>query len=136
MWGICGPLEIHSNAALVPNARWEKEPMSMTELDGIRPFLKQLSAMKDQGQNGVGVVASFIRRRVQPLQERVHYGFEYTEPQDPARVTTEELTEDEVLERIQDILQAVLVISYQYLELNHENPLCNVLILWGVTPID
>ena len=74
--------------------------MSMTELDGIRPFLKQLSAMKDQGQNGVGVVASFIRRRVQPLQERVHYGFENTGPQDPARVTTEELTEDEVLGRI------------------------------------
>jgi hypothetical protein len=46
----------------VPNARWEKEPMNATELEGIRPFLKQLSAMKDQGLNGVGVVASFIKR--------------------------------------------------------------------------
>ena len=50
--------------ALVPNARWEKEPMSATELEGIRPFLKQLLAMKDQGLNRVGVVANFIRRRV------------------------------------------------------------------------
>ena len=58
--------------------------MNATELERIHPFLKQLSAMKDQGLNGVGVVASFIRRRVQLLQERVHYGFEYIEPNDPA----------------------------------------------------
>jgi hypothetical protein len=32
------------------------------ELKGIHPFLKQLSAMKDEGLNGVGVVAKFIRR--------------------------------------------------------------------------
>jgi len=61
------PLEIHSNTTPVPNARWEKEPMSSTVLEGIRSFLKQLSAMKDQGLNGVGVVASFIGRQVQPL---------------------------------------------------------------------
>ena len=98
------PLEVHSNTAPVPNARWEKEPMNAMELEGIRLFLKQLSDIKDQGLNGVGIVASFIRRRVQPLQERVHYGFEYIGPKDPARVTTDELIENEVLERIQDIL--------------------------------
>ena len=116
------PLEVHSNAAPVPNARWEKEPMNAMELEGIRPFPKQLLAMKDQGLNGVGVVTNFIRHRVQPLQKRVQYGFEYIGPQDPCRVTTEELIEDEVLERIQDILQAVLVIPYQYLEPEHQNP--------------
>ena len=78
------PLEIHSNAAPVPNARWKKEPMSVMEREGICSFLKQLSAMKDQGLNKVGVVASFIRHQVQPLEERVHYGFEYAMPQDLA----------------------------------------------------
>ena len=68
--------------------------------------------MKDQGLNGVGVVTSFIRHRVQPLQERVHYGFEYTRPEVPTRVTNIELTEGEVLERIQGVLQAVSVIPY------------------------
>ena len=98
------PLEVHSNAAPMPNTRWKKGPMNAMELEGIRLFLKQLSDIKDQGLNGVGIVASFIRRRVQPLQERVHYGFEYIGPKDPARVTTDELIENEVLERIQDIL--------------------------------
>ena len=74
--------------------------MNAMELEGICPFLKQLSAMKDQGLNGVGVVTSFIRRRVQPLQERVHYGFEYIRLKDPAWVTADELSENEVLERI------------------------------------
>ena len=91
----------------VPNNHWDKETLSVTELEGIRPFLKQIRAMKDQGLSGVGVVASFIRRRVQPLEERIHYGFEYTGPEDPARVTTNELMKDEVLERIQNVLGSV-----------------------------
>ena len=90
-------LDTHSNTAPVPSACWEKEPMNTVEHEGIQPFLKQLSVMRDQGLNGIGIVTSFIRRWVQPLQERVHYGFEYTESQDPARVTTDELSEEEVL---------------------------------------
>jgi hypothetical protein len=78
--------------------------------------------MKDQGLSGVGVVASFIRRQVQPLKDRVHYGFEYTGCQDPTRVTSNELSEGEVLERLQDILGVVSVIPYQFREHNHDHP--------------
>ena len=94
------PLEVHSNVAPVPNAPWDRETMNATELEGIHPVLRQILAMKDQGLNGVGVVTSFIRCQVQPLQERVHCGFEYIGPEDPARVAIEELSEDEVLVRI------------------------------------
>ena len=55
------PLEVHSDTVLVPNNHWDKETLSATELEGIRPFLKQIQAMKDKGLSGVGVVASFIR---------------------------------------------------------------------------
>ena len=58
MW----PLEVHSDTVSVPNNCWDKETLSATELEGIRPFLKQIQAMKDQGLSGVGVVTSFIRR--------------------------------------------------------------------------
>ena len=61
------PLEVHRNTAPVPNNRWDKETLNTTELEGIHPFLKQIRAMKDQGLSGVGLVASFIRHRVQPL---------------------------------------------------------------------
>jgi hypothetical protein len=72
------PLEIHSNVALVPNTLWDREILSATDIEGIQSFLNQIRSMKDQGLSGVGVVTSFIRCRVQPLKDRVHYGFEYT----------------------------------------------------------
>ena len=108
----CGPLEVLSDTVLVLNNRWDKETLSAMELKGIHPFLKQIRAMKDQGLSGVGVVASFIRHRIQPLQERIHYGFEYTGPKDPSLVTADELMEGEVLERIQNVLTSVQVIPY------------------------
>jgi hypothetical protein len=94
------PLEVHSNAAPIPNMLWDREILSATEIEGIRPFLNQIKLMKDQGLSGVGVVVSFIRRRVQPLKDRVHYGFEYTGCQDPTRVTSNEFSEGEVLKRL------------------------------------
>ena len=85
--------------------------------------------MKDQGLSGIGVVASFIRRRVQPVQERIHYGFEYTALEDPTWVTTDERTEGELLVRIQNVLVSVQVIPYRYLEQDHQNPLAAISIL-------
>ena len=124
----------------VPNNHWDKETLSVTELEGIRPFLKQIRAMKDQGLSGVGVVANFIRRRIQPLQERIHYGFKYTGLEDPAWVTADELTEGEVLKRIQNVLVSVQTIPYQYPEHDHQHlpaaisiltlQFVNILILW------
>lgn len=72
------PLEIHSNAALIPNKLWDREILSATNIEGIQSFLNQIRSMKDKGLSRVRVVASFIRHRVQPLKDRVHYGFEYT----------------------------------------------------------
>jgi hypothetical protein len=56
----------------------DREILSAKEIEGICLFLNQIRVMKDQGLSGVGVVVSFIRRRVQPLQDRVHYDFKYT----------------------------------------------------------
>ena len=59
----------------------------------------------------------------------MHYGFEYTRLEDLARVTTDELTKDEVLERIYNMLASVLVIPYHYLEHDHQNQPAAVSIL-------
>ena len=42
MRGTYAPLEVHSNTAPVPNNRWDKEMLSVIELEGIHPFLKQI----------------------------------------------------------------------------------------------
>ena len=54
------PLEVHSNTVPVPNNRWDKETLNATELEEIRPFLKQIRAMKDQCNRTV----QFIRAQV------------------------------------------------------------------------
>jgi hypothetical protein len=41
---------------------------------------------------------------------------------DPTPVTLDELSEDEVLERLQDILGVVSVIPYQFPKCDHDHP--------------
>ena len=61
---LCGEhvasVEVHSNTAPVPNNRWDKETLNAMELEEIRPFLKQIRAMKDQCNRTV----QFIRAQV------------------------------------------------------------------------
>jgi len=66
---------------------------------------------------------------VQPLQEGIYHGFEYTRPEDLAQVTNVELIEDEVLERIQGVLQAISVIPDLYSKCDHKNPPADVSIV-------
>jgi hypothetical protein len=92
---------VHSDAASVTNNRWKKDTLSPDDLKKIKPFLYQISTLKQQGLTGFGVVASYLRRRVQPLMEREKYGFKYTSAEDPSwMVPTAELTEDQVLDRL------------------------------------
>jgi hypothetical protein len=56
-------------------------------------------------------------RRVQPLKERKHYGFEYSRAEDPSRmVPVLELTEEEVLERLKKVLKGVTIVPHIVLE--------------------
>ena len=66
--------------------------------------------LKQASLTGNCIVASFLRCRVQPLMQRVHYGFEYTGPSDPSRLVADaELTEEMILERLERILGGVSV---------------------------
>ena len=72
---------------------------------------------------GFEIVSSFLRRRVQPLKERENYGFEYSGAEDPSRmVPALELTDEEVLERLQKMLKGVSVIPLVILEYSAKNP--------------
>ena len=79
--------------------------------------------LKQQGLIGFGIVSSFLRRRVQPLKEREHLGFEYSGAEDPSRmVPALELTGEEVLERLQKMLKGVSVIPPAVSEFSAINP--------------
>jgi hypothetical protein len=69
------------------------------------------------------VLSHYLRRRVQPLKAREHYGFEYFGAEDHSRmVLALELIEEEVLERLKKILKGVSVIPYTVPEYRADNP--------------
>ena len=45
---------------------------------------------------GASVIVHWILRRVQPLQWRMHLGFQYTREEDPTRYTRAKISEDEL----------------------------------------
>jgi hypothetical protein len=69
-------------------------------MERIRLFLKEIKALKIQGPSGIEIITSYIRHRVQPLRERVHYGFEYIGLEDPIWMSKDELSKEEILERL------------------------------------
>lgn len=78
----------------------------------LKPLLQRIRTLSALGLTGNGVIASFIRRQVQPLREREHFGFEYTGSNDPSRlpqVDGFELFEDIVENRLRKIVKDVPV---------------------------
>ena len=70
-----------------------------------------------------GIVSSFLRRRVQPLKERENFGFEYSGAEDHSRmVPALELTDEEVLERLQKMLKGASIVPLTVSELCAKNP--------------
>ena len=46
-------------------------------------------------------------RRIQPLQRRVHFGFQYEGETDPSRYTQTKITEDDLKDRVLELLKNV-----------------------------
>jgi hypothetical protein len=114
---------VHSDAGPVVNDWWEKTPLTTEGLKKIKPFLDRIKVLKQQGLTGFGIIASYLRRRVQPLKAREHYGFEYARAEDQSRmVPTRELTEEEVLGRLRKILKGISVVLHKVDEFTDVNP--------------
>ena len=79
--------------------------------------------LKQQGLTSFGIVSSFLHRRVQPLKEREHLGFEYSGAEDPSRmVLALELTDEEVLKCLQKMLKGASVVLLTVSKFSANNP--------------
>jgi hypothetical protein len=86
-------------------------------------LLERIRVLKQQGLTGFGIVASYLRRQIQPLKARENYDFEYSRAEDPSRmVLALELTEEEVLKRLKKILKEVSVVLHTVSEHRADNP--------------
>jgi hypothetical protein len=116
-------LSFHSDSSPLVNDHWEKNLLSSEELKRIQPLLDRIRVLKQQGLNGLGIIANYLCWRVQPLKAREHYGFEYSGAEDPSRmVSALELTDEEVLEHLKKILKGVSIVPHPVLEYCADNP--------------
>lgn len=79
--------------------------------------------LKEKGLTGVGIAFSFMKRRIQPLQERVHLGFEYEGINDPSRMAPEDISDETVLMRLSRMFTGVAEKPVIIGELSREQPL-------------
>ena len=59
---------------------------------------------------GATVVSSWLRRQIQPLQCRIHPGFEYTGLYDPSRFSSEKTGQDEAMVLLYNLSEGVSTI--------------------------
>lgn len=99
-------LEVHGNDHPQVIPAWS-EDITNAQKDEIQPYLNRIQSLKNKGLNGLAVIASWVKRWIQPLKDRVNYGFEYIGENDLTRMSKEELSEEEVLKRVKKMLKGV-----------------------------
>ena len=85
--------------ALEHHTKWKKE-LSMNECLQIPDLLKKIAELKKKGLTAERVAFSFMKRRIQPLMQREHLGYEYTGLNDVSRMSANDICDDHVIERV------------------------------------
>jgi len=78
--------------------------------DQVGDLLKQNARRQREGVAGATVVSSWLSRQIQPLQCRIHPGFEYTGLYDPSRFSSEKTGRDEAMVLLYNIFEGVSTI--------------------------
>ena len=76
--------------------------------DQVNFLLEEIERLKADHQIcGASVVAHLSMQRIQPLQQRVHLGFQYRGGADPSRYSRSKITEDDLKDRVLGLLKNV-----------------------------
>jgi hypothetical protein len=78
-------------------------------MDQVNELLEMIQALTLMGVTGASVMYSFFERRIQPLQKRCPFGFDYLESE---HMSGEELLPGEALKRVGHVLMDVHAVPY------------------------
>ena len=73
----------------------------------VKDLLDRIKDLRAENQTGASVVMSWMGRRIQPFQQRSHFGFYYRGIQDPSRFSSDKISEDEAVHRVCRVLDGV-----------------------------
>ncbi|RLM54317.1 transposon protein, putative, unclassified [Panicum miliaceum] len=86
--------------------------MRAPELSQVNELHTKIKELRDEGFTGALVVYSWIGRRIQPLQQCTHFGFEYMGLKDPSRFSTEQIHQAEAVRRVSQVLLDAETVRY------------------------
>jgi hypothetical protein len=81
-------------------------------MDQVDELLDTIAAHKEMGVTGASVMFSFLKRRVQPIQQCHILEFEYKGAEDPSHMCAEDLTDEAALIRVKRVLLDVNAVPY------------------------
>jgi hypothetical protein len=91
-------------------------------MDQVNELLDTIAAHKEMGVTGASVMFSFLKRRVQPIQQRHILGFEYKGAEDPSRMCAEELMDEAAVTRVRRVLLDMDAVPYVPQLFTAQNP--------------
>ena len=83
---------------------WTKKPVDSSQ---ISELLARIADLRQKIVTGEAVMFDWMKRRVQPLQARETFGFQYQGTTDSSRFLEEEISNEEVFSRVQRLLNNV-----------------------------
>jgi hypothetical protein len=88
---------------------WNKKPVDESQ---IPELLERIAILRQNNLTGEAVMFDWMRRRIQPLQARETLGFQYQGIADSSRYFEEEISDEEILSRVQRLLRDVKKVPF------------------------
>ena len=77
-------------------------------MDQVNFLLGEIEKLKvDHQICGASIIAHWSMRRIRPLQQRVHLGFQFAGEMDPTRFSQSKISEDDLKDRVTRLLKNV-----------------------------
>jgi hypothetical protein len=77
-------------------------------VDQVNFLLGEIERLKvDHHITGASVIAHWSKQRIQPQQQRVHLGFQFSGETDPTRFSQSKISEDDLKDRVTRLLKNV-----------------------------
>ena len=104
LWNHNATLPVITLGPPTIRSEWNKEPADDSQ---IQDLLEWIAGLKKEGITKAAVVMGWMKRRIQPLQSRMKFGFEYQGNNYPSHYSTAEISDREALRQVQRVLDNV-----------------------------
>ena len=95
-----------------PPIQWPEWNMKPVDESQVPELLERIAILRQNNLTGEAIMFDWMRRRIQSLQARETLGFQYQGTADSSRYSEEEISDEEILSRVQRLLRDVKKVPF------------------------